>query len=48
MRKRFKIKRSACGLCKPFKQGWQHRHKEPELARLKEFEKLKLSLEHQH
>ena len=38
-RKRYKTKRRSCGLCKPHKQGWSHRHKPQELQALKEFER---------
>jgi hypothetical protein len=39
MRKRFKQKKDACALCKPFKMGWANRWKDKELTKLKEAEK---------
>jgi hypothetical protein len=39
MRKRFKLKKRSCALCKPFKMGWQKRFKDKDLQSLKEFEK---------
>ncbi|MEK7664167.1 MAG: hypothetical protein AAB340_01845 [Patescibacteria group bacterium] len=44
MRKRFKIKKHSCALCKPHKLGWDNRWKNKELAHPKEFEKLKSQL----
>jgi len=41
MRKQFKNKKRACGLCKPFKRGWQNRWEEKDKQSLREFEKLK-------
>ena len=41
MRKRFKIKKRSCALCKPNKMGWSNRWNAKELAIIKEFEKLK-------
>ena len=41
MRKRFKIKKKSCPLCKPQKMGWANRWNVKELANIKEFEKLK-------
>jgi len=38
MRKRYKKKKRACGLCKPHKQKWQKRWKPKDLQALKEFE----------
>jgi hypothetical protein len=41
MRKRFKIKKRSCPLCKPQKMGWANRWDNKEFAKIKEFEKLK-------
>jgi len=39
MRKRFKIKKRSCSLCKPNKMGWASRWNNKELLLLKQFEK---------
>jgi len=44
MRKRFKIKKRSCALCKPQKMGWSNRWNAKELAEIKEFEKIKNKL----
>lgn len=44
MRKRFKIKKHSCGLCKPHKVGWDHRWKSKELVLMKLFEREKTAL----
>lgn len=44
MRKRYKVKKKSCALCKPFKQGWEKRWKAKDEAKLKEFEELKNNL----
>lgn len=44
MRKRFKIKRHSCGLCKPHKLGLAHRWTAKDFARIKEFEREKLEV----
>lgn len=41
MRKQLKNKKRACGLCKPFKRGWENRWKKKEKQSLKEFEQEK-------
>lgn len=41
MRKRNKLKKHSCKLCKPFKMGFCNRWKDKEEATLKEFEKEK-------
>lgn len=41
MRKRYKKKKHSCKMCKPHKMGLDIRWKNKELAKLKEFEKLK-------
>ena len=44
MRKRFKLKKRSCPICKPYKMGWIKRWNNKELAKIKEFEKLKQNL----
>lgn len=44
MRKQLKHKKRACGLCKPFKRGWQNRWKPKEKDELKKFQKDKLTI----
>ena len=44
MRKRNKLKKHSCALCKPHKMGLCTRWKTKDLDSLKEFEKLKLAL----
>jgi hypothetical protein len=46
MRKRFKNKKRACGLCKPFKRGWDRRWKYKEFFSLKLFEKIANNIKH--
>jgi len=41
MRKRTKLKKRSCSLCKPHKMGWVNRWKNKEEFELKEFEKQK-------
>lgn len=41
MRKRFRIKKHSCGLCKPHKIGWSNRWNYEEFTKMKEFEKEK-------
>jgi hypothetical protein len=45
MRKRFKVKKHSCALCKPYKMGWDSRWNDRELKSLKEFEKEKKYLQ---
>lgn len=45
MRKRFKVKKHSCGLCKPNKVGWANRWGYKEFAKIKEFEKEKRRFE---
>ena len=48
MRKRFKNKKRACKLCKPYKRGWANRWKNKEEARLREDEtEVRLALARQ-
>ena len=44
MRKRFKIKKHSCSLCKPNKTGHAHRWNNRDLYALKDFEKEKRRL----
>lgn len=44
MRKRIKIKKHSCALCKPHKTGRSNRWKSKELSRIKIFEKEKILL----
>jgi hypothetical protein len=44
MRKRFKIKKRSCPMCKPNKMWWAKRWNNKELSKIKEFEKLKQSI----
>jgi len=44
MRKRFKIKKKSCPICKPSKAGWSNRWKKKELVKLEDFEKEKKSI----
>lgn len=39
MRKRYKLKRRSCALCKPHKRGWDHRWKAKEQQRLETAER---------
>ena len=39
MRKRMKVKRRSCKLCKPFKMGWANRWKNKELKKMEIDEK---------
>lgn len=39
MRKRYKVKKRSCALCKPNKVGWASRWKIKDFALIKEFEK---------
>ena len=41
MRKRFKIKKYSCGLCKPYKIDWVNRWNYKEFVKVKDFEKEK-------
>lgn len=45
MRKRTKKKKRSCALCKPHKMSKCGRHKPAELAKVKEFEKIKNEME---
>lgn len=45
MRKRYKNKKRACGLCKPWKRGWAKNRSAGELAMLHETEKLARELQ---
>jgi hypothetical protein len=47
MRKRLKKKKHSCALCKPHKMGWGNRWKPKELVRLKEFEQMKIYINHE-
>ena len=47
MRKRYKNKKYACGLCKPHKRGWDRRWSAKELPKLKEWEKIKVNYENE-
>jgi hypothetical protein len=40
MRKRYKLKKRSCALCKPWKMHWQNRWKPKEFARLQAFEQV--------
>jgi len=44
MRKRYKKKQRSCALCKPHKMGLARRFKNKDLAKLKEFEREKVTL----
>lgn len=39
VRKRYKLKRRSCALCKPHKRGWDHRWKAKEGQRLETAER---------
>jgi len=39
MRKRLKLKKKSCALCKPHKMRWENRWKPKEEAAIKRFEK---------
>lgn len=41
MRKRYKLKKRSCAMCKPDKMNWDCRWNNIELSALKEFEKEK-------
>ena len=43
MRKRYKIKKRSCGVCKPHKKGGAPRWDNRELVRLKEYERERQS-----
>jgi len=45
MRKRLKLKKRSCALCKPHKMHWATRWKPKELAALKEFERAWRSIQ---
>lgn len=45
MRKRFKIKKASCGLCKPQKRGISNRWNNKELIKLNEWEEVKNKVE---
>lgn len=43
MRKRYRNKKSSCGLCNPHQRGWSQRWNAKELFGLKDWEKIKIN-----